>query len=417
MRAGWRRAGRWMARLLVLALLAGAGYGVYRFRDVQPAGASPNAPVRKGEFLVLVRCRGAMTAGTSAGIYTPMVPNLRIGWIAPAGEFVKAGDPIVRFDSSTAQQQLMQKDAQLRQSQAVLDQAVAQAKITAQQDQTELADSKFAVERARVQASLAEIESRIKGEQSKVDLGIAEQRLKVQEATVALHDASSKSRLASLTRQRDQVKADLEITRSRITEMELKAPSSGLLTLNMNYSGVVMSADARPYKVGDNVSSGMSLGQIPDLQTLEMDVRLEEADRGRIALKQDVVVRLDALPELSIPARVSRVSALAELSLEYPYNRSFRAAAAILKPDKRLRPDMSGGLDIVIERLPNALSIPTKALFTRAGKPIVYLQENGRYRAVEVQVQARNPDEVAITGVPAGSTVALVDLGKEDRKK
>lgn len=372
--------------------------------------------MRKGEFLVLVRCRGALLARQSVGIYTPVVPNLRIAWLAPGGEDVKEGDVIVRFDSSTAQQQLMQKDAQLRQSEATLDQAVAQASITAQQDQTELADSKFSVERAQVQASLAAIESVIKGEQSRVDLGIAQQRLKAEEATVALHEASNRSRIASLTRQRDQVKADVEITKTRIAQMELKAPGSGLLTLNLNYSGVLSSSEARPYKVGDTASSGMILGQIPNLATMEMDAKLEEGDRGRVALKQDVVVRIDALPELMIPAKISQVSALAELSLEYPYNRSFRAAAAILHPDNRLRPDMNGGMDIIISRIPNALSVPSKALFRRAGKPIVYVAEKGGYQAVEVEMLARNPDEVAISGVPAGSTVALIDVDKERKK-
>lgn len=417
MSRSWRSVRRWTFRVVMLGILIAAGIGVYRFRQVQARTVTPNAPIRKGEFLVLVRCRGALVARSSSGIYTPMVPNLRIGWLAPAGEFVNTGDVIVKFDSSTAQQQLMQKEAQLRQSDATLDQAVAQAKITAQQDQTELADAKFSVERARVQAGLAAIKSRIEGEQSKVDLGIAEQRLKVQEATVQLHEASSKSRLASLTRQRDQVKADVEITRTRITQMELKAPSSGLLTFNMNYSGVISSSEARPFKVGDNVGSAMVLGLIPDLNTLQMDAKLEEADRGRIALKQDVIVRLDALPELSIPARITQLSALAELSLEYPYTRSFRAAAALLQTDKRLRPDMIGGMDIIVNRIPNALSIPSKALFKKAGKPIVYLSENGGYRAVDVEVLARNPDEVAISGIPAGGSVALVDVEKEGQKK
>jgi multidrug efflux pump subunit AcrA (membrane-fusion protein) len=199
--------------------------------------------------------------------------------------------------------------------------------------------------------------------------------------------------------------------------MELKAPSSGLLTLLPNYSGIIMSSDAKPYKVGDNVSSGMVLCQIPDLTTLEMDAKLEEADRGRIAVNQDVLVRVDALPEFTIPARVSQVSSLAEMSMEYPYTRSFRAYAFILRPDGRLRPDMNGGMDIIVNRIPNAVSIPSKALFTRAGKPIVYLAEQGRYRAVEVEVQARNPDEVAVSGIPAGSTVALVDVARQEQKK
>jgi len=417
MTAGWRRARRWTVRIFVLAVLTGGGVAGYRYSKVQARTPVPNAPIREGEFQVLVRCRGALIANTSTGIYTPVVPNLRIGWLAPGGEFVKEGETIVKFDSSTAQQQLMQKEAQLRQQDATLDQAVAQAKITAQQDQTELADAKFSVERAKVEVSLGSIKSRIEGEQKKVDLGIAEQKLKVQEATVELHVASSKSRIASLTRQRDQVKADVEITKARIAQMELKAPASGLLMFNMNYSGVISSSDARPFKVGDNVGSGMALGLVPNLDTLLMDAKLEEADRGRIALKQDVIVRLDALPELSIPARISNVSALAELSMEYPYTRSFRAGAAIVKPDKRLRPDMIGGMDIIVNRIPKALSIPSKALFKRAGKPIVYVAEGAGYRAVEVEVQARNPDEVAITGAPAGASVALVDIEKEGQKK
>jgi multidrug efflux pump subunit AcrA (membrane-fusion protein) len=406
----------WLGRVFALALLASAAFGVYRFRKVQAGTTFPNAPVRKGEFLVLVRCRGALRARQSVGIYTPVVPNLRIAWLAPAGEDVKEGDVIVRFDSSTAQQSLMQKEAQLRQAQATLDQAVAQAKITAQQDQTDLADAKFSVERAKVQASLAAIKSEIEGEQSRVDLGIAEQKLKAEEATVALHEASNKSKVASLTRQRDQVQTDVDITKTRIAQMELKAPGGGLLTLNLNYSGVMSSAEARPFKVGDPASSGMVLGQIPNLDTLEMDAKLEEGDRGRVALKQDVVVRIDALPELMIPAKISQVSALAELSMEYPYNRSFRAQAAILKPDKRLRPEMNGGMDIIINRIPNALSVPSKALFRRAGKPIVYVADNGQYRPVDVEMLARNPDEVAISGVSAGSTVALVDVDKEQKK-
>lgn len=417
MKKFWAKVGPWLIRLAILLTIAGAGFAVYRLRNGQATAVLPTAAVRKGEFLVLVRCRGALRANKSAGIYTPVVPNLRIGWLATAGEQVQEGEVIVKFDSSTAQQQVMQKEAQLRQSMAALDQAVAQGKTTAQQDQTELEDAKFAVERARVQASLAAIESRIKGEQLKVDLLIAEQKLKAQQATVAQHDASSKARIASLTRQRDQVQADVSITKARIAQMELKSPSSGLLTFNMNYSGVMSSSEARPFKIGDNVGSGMSLGQIPDLNTLEMDAKLEEGDRGLVAMQQDVVVRIDALPELSIPARISKVSALAELSMEYPYNRSFRAAAAILRPDNRLRPDMNGGMDIIISRIPNALSVPAKALFKRGGKPIVYLAEKGRYRAVEVEMLARNPDEVAISGVPDGSTVTLVDAEKEEPRK
>lgn len=416
MTAGLRRASLWAARACVIAALA-AGVGLYRARRGNTRLTLPTAPARQGDFLVLVRCRGALKARRSAGIYAPTVPGLRIAWVAHPGDAVSAGDVILRFDSSSAQSQLLQKEAQLKQSQASLDQAVAQSKITAQQDQTELADARFSVESSQWQVKQQEILSRIKGAQAQIDLSIAEQRLKVQEATVALHNASDASRIASLTRQRDQVLADVQITRSRIVQMDLKAPIGGLFMLDTNCSGAFSTSDCKPFKAGDNVSSNMSLGQIPDLSTLEMDVKLEEADRGRAFAGQEAIVRVDALPELTLPARVNIVSSLAEMRMEYPYTRSFRAYAAVLHPDPRLRPDMNGGMDIVVNRIPNAVAIPSAALFTRSGKPVVYLAEAGGARPVEVQVQARNPDEVAVLGIPAGSTVSLVDPASGGEKK
>ncbi len=402
---------------VLLVLAGGAAYGMYWLRKAPAVSAVPSAPVRKGEFLVLVRCRGALRARQSVAIYTPVIPNLRIAWLAPDGENIAAGQAVVRFDSSSAQQQLMQRQAQLKQAQATLDQALAQAKITTQQDQTELADARFTLERARVGVEQASIKSRIDGDKARVDLGVAEQKLKVQEATVDLHGTSDRSRIASLTRQCDQAAAEVELTKSRIAQMELKAPGDGLLTLNNNCAGALLSADCKPYKVGDNVSSSMALGQIPDLKTLEMDVSVEEADRGRISAGQDAMVRVDALAELTIPVKVRELSSLAEMRMEYPYTRSFRAYAFISGADRRLRPGMNGAMDVIVSRIANALSIPSKALFTRSGRPTVYLAQGGRYVPVQVEVIARNPDEVAISGIPAGATVALVDIANQGRKK
>ncbi len=77
---------------------------------------------------------------------------------------------------------------------------------------------------------------------------------------------------------------------------------------------------------------------------------------------------------------------------------------------------MNAGMDIIINRIPGAISIPSKALFTRAGKPVVVISESNRYRTAEVKVLARNPDEVAISGVPSGAMIALADPDKKEKK-
>jgi HlyD family secretion protein len=415
MSARGRRIRVWGTMLLVFLAIGGASAGVYRFRQAQSAVNLPMAPARQGDFLVIIRCRGDIKAGRSVQIYTPMVPNLRIAWLSPPGEKVQAGDTIVKFDSSSVQQQLQQKDAQLRQAQATLEQALAQAKITAEQDNSDLADAKFTVERARLEASKQTIVSRIQGEESKIDLGLAEQKLKVQEATVALHQASDKSKIASLTRLHEQASSDVDLMKSRIAQMEIKSPLTGYLVFSSNYSQGWM--NAKPYKVGDNVFAGTGLAEMPDLATLLMDAKVEEIDRGRIAVNNEVRVRVDSLPEITLPAKIGQISLLAETSDDFRAAKAFRAYAPIAHPDPRLRPGMNGGMDIIINRIPNAISIPAKALFTHSGKPIVYVGKNGHYQAVEVQVLARNPDELAISGIPAGSMVALVDAEKKDQKK
>ena len=416
MRPRYKRLGFWIRLLVALAIVGGAAAGVYRLRQVQAAGTLPTAPARKGDFLVIVRCRGEVRARASRQVIAPMrVPSLRIVWLAPSGSSVKTGDPVVRFDPSSAREQLREKDAALKQMQATLEQATAQARITAEQDKRDLATAKYDVERARLEASKVEIVSRLQGEESKIDLGLAEQKLRVQQATVDLHAASDKAKIASITRQRDQAQSDVEVTKQRLERMEVKSPGDGVIVYLTNYSqGWV---NAKLFKVGDQVWPGATIAEIPDLRTLEMEGKVEEIDRGRIASGNEVKVRIDSLPELRLTARLDSISLLTVLTMEWPPSTNFRGYARIENPDPRLRPGMNGSMDVVVNRIPGAISIPAKALFTHDGKPIVYVASKQGYQRREVQVAARNPDEVAIAGIAAGSMVTLVEPEKKEQPR
>jgi HlyD family secretion protein len=410
---------RWVRSLAggigVMALVGAAWAGANRFRQAQAGVELPVAAARKGEFVAIIRCRGDVKAARSVPLYAPVVPNLTIAWMAPEGDEVQEGKPVIRFDSSSAQQQLIQKEAALKQAQATMDQAIGQAKTTAEHDQSDLEDAKYTVEKARLATAGNEFVGRIQGEQAKIDFDLAEQKLRIQEANIALHAATDKSKIASLTRQLVQAQADVDLTKSRIAQMEIPAPLTGFVVFVANYNqGPV---NGKSFKVGDNVFSGMNLAEMPDMTSLVMDAKAEEIDRGRMAVGDDVRVHIDALPELSIEAKITSISPLTELGVEWPPTRSFRAYASLQKPDSRLRPGMNGGMDIIIKRIPAAISIPAKAVFTRAGKPVVYLANHGRYTATEIQLLARNPDEVAVSGISGGALVALADPEKKDAKK
>jgi HlyD family secretion protein len=403
---------KWIRRavaIFVFLLIAGAiSFGVYRLRAVEAATNLPIAPVRKGEFTVLVRCRGDLKAQRSAQVTAPVnVPELRIVWIAPQGSQVKPGDPIVRFDPSSAKNQLEERKAALEKAQAALDEAIAQARIMAEQDKLDLADTDYKVEKAKLEVSKAEIVSKLQGEESRVDLSIAEKKHSVQRSSTELNEASNRSKIASMTRALDKAKDDMELTQYRLERMELRAPIAGMVNILPNYSQGWM--NAKPFKVGDQAWPGGALVEIPALETLEMEGKLDEIDRGRIKAGLDVIVRLDALPEITFPAKLSQISPMTVMGWEWPPTRTFRGFAKLANIDPRLRPGMNGRMDVVVDRIKDAIAVPAKAVFTRAGKAVVYLADNGKYTPVEVEVIARNPDEVAVKGLHAGAQVALVE--------
>lgn len=401
--------------LVVLGSFGSGGVWLYRVRQVQAKADLPVAAARKGTFEVIVRCRGELVALHSVQLTAPYnVPGLQIVWQAPANSEVAKGDPVIRFDSSASRADLKEKEAALLQAQATLDQAVAQARMTAEQDRLDLASARVEVERQRLEVSKQEIVSRIQGEESKIDFGMAEEKLRVEEATVDLHQKSDTSKIASLTRQRDKAQADIDITKERLSQMEVRAPSNGVVIYFPNYSQGWI--NAKPFKAGDQVWPGSTIAELPDLTSLELKGKIEEIDRGRIAIGQDSRILVDSYPEKPFAGKLAGISPLVEQSFgEWPPTRSFRALGAFVEPDKRLRPGMNGRLDIIVERVPNAISVPASAVFPRQGRPTVYVEDRTGWRPQEVEVLARNPDEVAIRGIQAGTKVALIEPGAENQ--
>jgi HlyD family secretion protein len=411
-----KRKAVWVTTLLFAAATVLTATLLVRMRIAQAASSLPSSPARKGDFLVIVRCRGELKARRSVQIAAPVnVPELRIIWLAAAGTALKAGDSAIRFDPSSARQQLQEKQAALKQAQATLDQAVAQSGVDVEQDKLELATATYDVDKARLEVSKAEVVSALQGETSRVDLGLAEQKRAVQEAGANFNIASSRAKIASLTRARDKAKDEVELTQHRLDLMELKAPSAGVIHYLPNFSQGWM--NAKPFKVGDQVWPGSVLAEVPDLGTLEMEGKVDEIDRGRIALDYPVKVRIDSLPENTFPGRLAQLSPLTEMSWEWPPTSSFKGYASLDKPDSRLRSGMNGSMDVVVNRIPGAISIPSKALFTHNGKPVVYVAAAGKYEARQVEVLARNPDEVAVKGIDDKTQVATVEPGKKEQKQ
>ena len=413
-----RRAGKaryWFAAVLALAVVAGA-LAWFRMRKVEAAADLPMAKARRGEFLVLVRCRGELAAERSIQLSAPVrVSDLQIVWLAPPNSPVTQGQTVIRFDPSAAQQAIREHTAALRQAKANLEQALAQARITAEQDKLDMATSQYDLEKARLQASQQAIMSEIQGEESKIDARVAEEKLHAEQAAVELHQKSAEAKIASLARLRDQEQSELEIANHQVALMEVKAPDNGVINYLSNYSQGWL--NAQPYKVGDRAFPGAVIAEVPDLSTIRVEAKVDEVDRGQITPGDAGVIKIDALPEKTWTGKLTGVSPLTEQNFDWPPSRNFTAYIALDTPAAQLRPGMNSSADVIIARIPDAVSVPAKTLFTDKGRPIVYVGTAHGYESRVVTVEARNPDEVAVKGLAAGSMVTLVEPPRNGDKK
>jgi len=85
----------------------------------------------------------------------------------------------------------------------------------------------------------------------------------------------------------------------------------------------------------------------------------------------------------------------------------FDVEIAIQNETEQLKPGMSASARIVIDRVPNTISIPLEAVFEKEGQTVVYL-ENKKQKKVEVG--RRNDMSIEIlSGLEGSETICLVD--------
>lgn len=109
------------------------------------------------------------------------------------------------------------------------------------------------------------------------------------------------------------------------------------------------------------------------------------------------------------------------------YSEEDRKAANLPKPPEEdsqvqtlLRPGLLADVEIIIEKIPNALHVPAQAVFEKGGKPTVFImQKNGKFEPREVQLVKRSETMMVLSGgVKPGEVIAMADptADKADKK-
>lgn len=85
-----------------------------------------------------------------------------------------------------------------------------------------------------------------------------------------------------------------------------------------------------------------------------------------------------------------------------------------------LRPGLLADVEIIVEKVSNAVYVPNQSIFEKDGKPVVYVKVKDRFEPRQIQI-AKRSETVSIigSGINPGDVIALQDptISPEERKK
>jgi multidrug efflux pump subunit AcrA (membrane-fusion protein) len=393
--------------IVALVAVAGVFVGVGR-------GSAPDLPtveVTRGDFTDLLEIRGEIRPVRSVVLASPMqAGELQIIKLAKSGTMVKPGDVVVQFDGSTLLRTVQEKQSELRQADAEIEQQRAQSRITDEQNETSLMRAQYDLQRAKLEVLKGDTIPRIQLEQAKLAVADAEQKLKELNAKITSDKTAAEASLAARIRKREKAQADLERAQRGLQNLEMRAPAAGMVNVLPNpRSGGFFGGQEQEFREGDRAWAGASVIELPDLSSIHLEARLDEADRGRLTPGQDAIVKIEAVPDRDFKARIDNISLLArvDFSSGWPPPKNFDLRLGLLESDSRIRPGMTAVARIATDRIPNVVLVPADTVFQKDGSPVVYVLDGSMFVERRVQIARRGKEQAVVaSGVEPGDRVA-----------
>jgi HlyD family secretion protein len=397
------------------ALLAAAVLGLWLVAGRAGATATGDwAEVRHEDLVIGVPVAGTLSSVQSVRIGPPQISQIwdyKISFMAPEGAQVKAGQPVLGFDTSELERQLLDKRAERDSAQKELEKKQTDLEIARRDRQLDLAEAEARERKAQLKVDVPpELVASKELAKSREDLDLARREVAYLKDRLRLEAVGGATEAAALASKRDRAAVRVQEMEDAIRRMTVTAPRAGTVVY-------VATDEGEKKKVGDSCWRGQSVIEIPDLRRMEASGDIDEADAGRVAVGQRVTFRLDAHPDDAFSGRVRSVGGSVQSRSEHSPLKVVRLEIDLDRTDpQRMRPGMRFLGTIETESVAKALVAPIEAVFNGPDGPVVYRKAGWRSEAVHPELGRRNDRLVEIrSGLKAGDMVSRRDLSEESR--
>ena len=360
--------------LLVVVLAAGAAWWFLGARPIAVQTALATAPGAGGAAGAVLQATGYVTARRQATVSTQITGTLTHVLIEE-GDRVQKGQVIARLEDSGLRATLAVADANVM---------TAQAQI------------------ATAQAQLAQAQADSRRQESLVSSGMATKQFAEQSRTAV---STATAQLDARRREADSARAQVAAARVNFDYAIVRAPFSGVVTVKAAQVGEIVS----PLSAGGGFTR-TGVGTIVDMDSLEVDVDVNEAYIGQVKPDMPAEAVLGAYPDWKIPSHVIAIVPAADRG-----KATVKVRVALEQKDARIVPDMGarvaffGPKAAVAATPPRGVLVPPQAIAQRDGKSVVFVVEGGKVaqRAVTPAAQDFGAMKLVPEGVKSGERVVV----------
>lgn len=218
---------------------------------------------------------------------------------------------------------------------------------------------------------------------------------------------------------RDSLRSKITLTKeqTRAADARIAVAEQDVIncTVRSPYDGIVVSKDAQRGEIVSPLTAGggftrTGIATVVDMNSIEIEVDVNESFIARVKPGQKVIATLDAYPDWQIPSTVRTVIPTADRQ-----KATVKVRIAFDKLDPRILPDMGVKVAFLGDEPPPGkgkteaqVLVPQSSVHVEGGTPVVFLVRDGKLerRAVSVGAQ-RGTDVEIMAGVVAGDTVAV----------
>lgn len=366
--------GRWLALVAVFLLVsAAAAWWILRPRVTQVEVSAARQLATGAAAGAVLDASGYVTARRRATVSSKITGRVE-AVLVEEGMAVEQGQVLARLDDATAQRQLTLAEAELSAARGALEET-----------RVRLAEARLELGRQeRLAASGVSAEADLDGAQAQV--AALEARLEVEGLQVTV----AERRLA--------------VRRQDLEDTIIRAP----------FSGVAVTKDAQPGEMISPVTAGggftrTGICTLVDMESLEIEVDVNEAYINRVESGMEVQATLDAYPDWKIPASVIITVPTADRQ-----KATVRVRIGFEERDPRILPDMGVKVSFLDETIRQEAAarpvvlIPEEAVRTDGGRTVVWVVSGDvlERRAVQVGGQQGTSTEI-LAGVRAGERVVV----------